>query len=150
MSHDPSWASSPRARSVMQGNRSRDTLPELTVRRAVHARGLRYFVGRRPLPHLRRTADMVFPRAKVAVFVDGCYWHGCPVHYTPSQTHREYWSSKLSRNQERDRETDALLQANGWLVVRIWEHEDCELAADRISAILRGDGGDADTLLPEQ
>jgi DNA mismatch endonuclease (patch repair protein) len=67
----------------MQGNRSRDTKPELAVRRILHARGLRYFVNRKPVPDLRRTADLVFTRAKVAVFIDGCFWHGCPEHHKP-------------------------------------------------------------------
>ncbi|MGI8446713.1 MAG: hypothetical protein ACR2MP_05920 [Streptosporangiaceae bacterium] len=84
----PSWASSARSRNVMRGNRSRDTRPELAVRSAVHRRGLRYRVSVRPLPEVRRTADLVFPSERVAVFIDGCYWHGCPEHYVPSLSNR--------------------------------------------------------------
>ncbi|MGH6915044.1 MAG: DNA mismatch repair protein Vsr, partial [Geminicoccales bacterium] len=80
--NDKSWASNAGTRASMQANKSRDTKPELALRRAVHAMGLRYRVAARPLPALRRTADLVFTRAKVAVFVDGCFWHGCPQHHT--------------------------------------------------------------------
>lgn len=97
-----SWASSDAARKTMQGNRGRDTSAELAVRRLAHAQGLRYRVNARPEADLRRTADMLFTRAKVAVFVDGCYWHGCPEHFTMPATNLDYWSSKIDRNQERD------------------------------------------------
>lgn len=121
----------------MRGNRSRDTTPELALRRAVHARGLRYRTNVRPLPDVRRTADLVFRAAKVAVFLDGCYWHGCPEHLRLPTANRPYWSAKISRNRERDRETDALLAEAGWKVLRVWEHEDPEAAADRIEAVVR-------------
>lgn len=122
----------------MQGNRRRDTKPEMAVRRAVHALGLRYRVDARPLPHLNRRADMVFTRAKVAVFVDGCYWHGCPEHGTTARTNATYWDSKIGRNRDRDGETDRLLGEAGWLIVRIWEHEDAQEAAERVAAAVRG------------
>lgn len=115
----------------MQAIRSRDTKPEKLLRQLVHAKGLRYRVAARPLPELRRTADMVFGPAKVAVFVDGCYWHGCPDHYVPPKTNSGYWSEKVLRNVERDRDTDQRLRDAGWLVLRFWEHdsaEDCALA----------------------
>lgn len=107
----------------MQGNRSRDTSPELAVRRALHAMGLRYRVAARPLPSLRRTADIVFRPARVAVFVDGCFWHGCPEHYRPPSSNVEYWAPKILRNQERDLETTTALEAAGWTVLRYWEHD---------------------------
>jgi DNA mismatch endonuclease (patch repair protein) len=118
----------------MRGNRRRDTLPELAVRRAVHALGLRYRVDARPLPDLNRRADLVFTRAKVAVFVDGCYWHGCPEHGTVAQTNADYWERKIRRNRERDQETDILLADHGWMSLRIWEHEQVVVAAERIRA----------------
>lgn len=118
----------------MQGNRSRDTRPELAVRRAVHALGLRYRVNMRPLPGLRRTADLVFTRAKVAVFVDGCFWHGCPEHYRPATTNRTFWDAKVDANRARDLETNAALAVAGWVVLRIWEHESPAEAAKRIVA----------------
>lgn len=118
----------------MQAIRSRDTTPERLVRSLVHAQGLRYRVAARPLPHLRRTADLVFRPAKVAVFIDGCYWHGCPEHYVSPRTNPGYWSDKVARNVTRDRDTDEQLYAAGWTVLRFWEHEPAEDCAGRIAA----------------
>jgi DNA mismatch endonuclease, patch repair protein len=118
----------------MRGNRGRDTRPEIRIRHAVHALGLRYRVGIRPVPVLRRTADLVFTRAKVAVFVDGCYWHGCPTHHRPSRLNADFWASKIAKNRERDAETDARLVEAGWTVLRIWEHEDPDIGARRVQA----------------
>ncbi|MGH3273456.1 MAG: very short patch repair endonuclease [Streptosporangiaceae bacterium] len=116
----------------MQANRGRDTRPELALRSRVHELGLRYRVSARPLPSVRRTADLVFTRAHVAVFLDGCFWHGCPDHHRPAQRNGDFWREKITRNRERDNETDALLGAAGWTVVRIWEHDDPGLAALQI------------------
>ncbi|MEU1197280.1 very short patch repair endonuclease [Streptomyces sp. NPDC005813] len=127
-----SWASSAARRRNMQAIRSRDTTPERLVRRLVHARGLRYRVAARPLSDLRRTADMVFRPAKVAVFIDGCYWHGCPEHYVSPKTNPGYWSGKVARNMARDRDTDERLRAAGWLVLRFWEHEAAEECSEAI------------------
>ncbi|MFJ9669538.1 very short patch repair endonuclease [Streptomyces sp. NPDC101221] len=127
-----SWATSSRTRASMQGNRSRDTRPELALRQAAHRLRLRYRVSTRPLPELPRTADMVFTRARVAVFVDGCFWHGCPTHYTPSKSNVTYWTEKIIRNKERDEDTNRRLREAGWLVIRIWEHEDLEVAARKL------------------
>lgn len=121
----------------MQAIRSRDTKPEWLIRRLVHAQGLRYRVGAKPLPGLRRTADMVFRPAKVAVFIDGCYWHGCPEHYVPPKTNAGYWSDKVARNMARDRDTDQRLAKAGWTVLRFWEHEPSIDCADRIAAEVR-------------
>jgi DNA mismatch endonuclease, patch repair protein len=95
-----SWASTPAIRRVMQGNKSRDTKPEIAVRSAVHALGMRYRVSARPLRDLRRTADLVFRNARVAVFVDGCFWHGCPEHHARAQDERELLGNEDSRQQE--------------------------------------------------
>lgn len=122
----------------MQGNRRRDTAPELAVRRVVHARGLRYRVDHRPLADLNRRADLVFPRARVAVFIDGCYWHGCPEHGTIAKTNAEYWSTKIVTNRRRDLDTDRRLGEAGWTVLRAWEHEDPAGVAERIVAAVRG------------
>jgi len=122
-SYEP-WASSPAARAVMRANKSRDTKPELAVRRHLHAMGLRYRVSFRPEPQLRRSADIVFPRLHVAVFIDGCYWHACPEHGTVSRANATYWSDKLARNVARDADTTTRLQKAGWTVLRFWEHED--------------------------
>ncbi|MGN9778583.1 very short patch repair endonuclease [Micromonospora sp. H33] len=128
-----SWASSPAVRSVMRANRSRDTRPEMALRSAVHALGLRYRVDRQPLVGLRRKADLVFAGPRVAVFVDGCFWHGCPQHYRPSTRNSEFWSSKIEGNRDRDAQTDEKLAAAGWTVIRVWEHEDTQQAASRIA-----------------
>jgi DNA mismatch endonuclease, patch repair protein len=129
------FASSAHARRKMQAQPSRDTEPELALRRAVHAMGLRYRVHQRPLPELRRQADFVFRPARVAVFVDGCFWHGCATH--GRREHRVngwYWPEKIERNRRRDADTDARLVAAGWTVVRVWEHEPADDAARKVAA----------------
>ncbi|MET9606098.1 very short patch repair endonuclease [Streptomyces sp. NPDC006512] len=132
-----SWASSAARRRNMQAIRSRDTKPELVIRRLVHAKGLRYRIAARPLPGLRRTADLVFRPVKVAVFVDGCYWHGCPEHYVSPKTNPGYWSEKVARNMARDRDTDRQLEEAGWLVLRFWEHERSDVCAATIAATVQ-------------
>jgi DNA mismatch endonuclease (patch repair protein) len=127
-----SWASTPGVRRGMQANRGRDTKPEMAVRRAAHAAGLRYRVDHRPIPTLNRRADLVFTRAKVAVFVDGCFWHGCPAHHTVAKSNAPFWAEKVRRNRERDAETDSLLADDGWTVIRVWEHEPAEAVVTRI------------------
>ncbi|RLV56757.1 DNA mismatch endonuclease Vsr [Aeromicrobium phragmitis] len=121
----------------MQGNKRRDTSPEWAVRRRVHAMGLRYRVDVRPLSWLNRRADLVFVAAKVAVFIDGCFWHGCPEHHTAARTNAEYWASKVRQNRARDVETDRLLVEAGWKVLRVWEHEEPTTVAERVAAEVR-------------
>lgn len=116
----------------MQANRSRDTKPELSIRRAVHAMGLRYRVAERPIKQLPRSGDLVFSRARVVVFVDGCFWHGCPLHYIAPRANAEFWKAKIERNRERDAETSAVLNSQGWIVLRFWGHEDPSTAAEKI------------------
>lgn len=128
----------------MTSNRGRDTGPELALRRELHARGLRYYVNRRPIPTLRRTADIVFPRLRIAVFVDGCFWHGCPEHHTVAKTNADYWATKVLGNIERDRDTDTRLTAAGWTVYRVWEHEKPGDAADGIETAIRERSGRAE------
>ena len=130
-------ASSPAARATMLANRGRHTRPELSVRRALFARGLRYRLHRRPLAGLRAEADIVFAREKVAVFVDGCFWHRCPEHGVLPKSNRTFWLTKLETNVARDRRSDLELFTNGWTVVRVWEHEPVHEAADRIEAAVR-------------
>ncbi|MGW5043875.1 very short patch repair endonuclease [Streptomyces griseoluteus] len=131
---DGSDASSTAVRAVMVANRGRDTKPELLLRSVLHRRGLRYRVNAQPLPELRRTADVVFSKARVAVFVDGCYWHGCPDHYRPATKRAEFWDGKIRSNKARDEETNHRLRESGWTVIRVWEHEDPNSAADKICA----------------
>lgn len=138
--HDESWASTPGSRASMQSNRGRDTSPELAVRRRLHALGLRYRVSVRPIKNVRRTADILFPRAQVAVFIDGCFWHGCAEHYQAPARNAEFWLAKRIRNQERDADTDRTLEAHGWRPLRIWEHEvraDPDAVAARIAGLVR-------------
>lgn len=120
----------------MRATRGRDTGPELAIRRIVHAAGLRYRVDERPLPDLNRRADMVFRSRKIAVFIDGCYWHGCPEHHTVARANAEYWATKVERNRERDHHTSECLIAEGWIVLRFWEHiPPAEAAAAIINAV---------------
>ncbi|MGB6246809.1 very short patch repair endonuclease [Gordonia sp. (in: high G+C Gram-positive bacteria)] len=132
-----SWASSAGVRKSMQSNRSRDTGPELKLRSELHRRGLRYFVDRAPIKGVRRRADIVFPRKKIAVFVDGCFWHGCPEHFTIAKTNAGYWAAKVDGTRARDRDTDRILTAAGWTVLRVWEHEDIGDAANRVVVAVR-------------
>jgi DNA mismatch endonuclease (patch repair protein) len=132
-----SWASTEGIRATMRANRSRDTKPELILRRAVHALGLRYRVDFRPIPNVRRTADLVFTKARVAVFVDGCFWHGCPEHHVKAKRNADFWAEKARRNRERDAETNLLLKAEGWTILRFWEHEDLQAAARTVDSIVR-------------
>ena len=121
----------------MLGNRSRDTRPERAIRSLVHSRGLRYRVAAKPLKGIRRTADLVFRPTKVAVFVDGCFWHKCPDHFVLPATNAEYWRQKIDGNVNRDNDTDFLLAEEGWEVLRFWEHEPPTDAADQIVATVR-------------
>ena len=118
----------------MRAIRRRDTTPEMQIRSLLHRAGLRYRVDYRvgtgrsaPRP------DIAFTRAKVAVFIDGCFWHSCPEHATMPKANREFWEAKLRRNVERDRENDRALRAMGWTVIRVWEHEPAAAAVVRIS-----------------
>ena len=131
-----SWASSQAVRKTMQGNRSRDTRAELAVRRRLHAEGFRYLVNARPVADLRRTADIVFRGSKVAVFIDGCYWHGCPDHFKPPATNVTYWRDKIARNRARDLDTRIRLESRGWRVLRFWEHENPAAAAQQIRSVV--------------
>jgi DNA mismatch endonuclease, patch repair protein len=127
----------PATSARMSKQARRDTEPELLLRRGLHQFGLRYRVDH-PLPGMpRRRADILFTRAKVAVFVDGCFWHGCPEHKTTPAHNAAWWTAKLTRNFERDRETDAHLISLGWTVLRVWEHENMTHAATDIGRIVR-------------
>ena len=121
----------------MAANRGRDTRPELAVRSAVHRLGLRFRVNARPITELRRTADLVFRRQHVAVFIDGCFWHGCPEHHTLAKKNRRYWSRKVEENVSRDHETRRVLEEAGWTVLRYWEHEDPGTVASAVARIVR-------------
>lgn len=129
--------SSEAALKRMQAAKPRDTAPEVALRSALHRRGLRYRVDTKPLEELNRRADVVFRSTKVAVFLDGCFWHGCPIHGTQAKANAEFWSRKIKENQERDLDTTERLEHAGWAVVRVWEHEDPEEASERILNLIR-------------
>lgn len=118
----------------MSQQKSRNTGIEVVLRQELHRRGLRYRVHRRPIPAVRREADIIFGPAKVAVFVDGCFWHGCPVHATWPKSNEQFWRNKIEGNERRDRDTDQRLAEAGWLPLRVWEHEAPSEAADRVGA----------------
>lgn len=120
----------------MRSQRRRDTKPELALRRELHRRGRRFFVDRAPLAQVRRRADLVFPTPQVAVFVDGCFWHACPQHGRVPRSNTAWWRDKLTGNAARDEDTDLRLVAQGWRVVRVWEHEPVSAAADRVERCL--------------
>ncbi|MBW4720704.1 very short patch repair endonuclease [Saccharothrix obliqua] len=126
----------------MSRQRSKDTEIEVALRRELHRLGLRYRVHQRPVRAVRREADVVFGPSKVAVFVDGCFWHGCPEHGTWPKNNREFWRTKIETNQARDANTDQRLAEAGWLAIRVWEHENPTEAADRVrEAVLARRGG---------
>ena len=125
-------ASSEAALARMRSARQRDTAPEVALRARLHRMGLRYFVDRAPLPGARRRADVVFPRAKVAVYLDGCFWHGCPDHGTQPKANAAWWAAKIDANRHRDADTDQSLARAGWTVLRFWEHDDADLAAQAV------------------
>jgi DNA mismatch endonuclease (patch repair protein) len=135
------FASSEAVRRRMSMQRRSGTAPELALRRALFTRGLRYRVDVAPVPSLRRKADVVFGRARLAVFVDGCFWHGCPQHGgRRHEVNGWYWPAKIERNRRRDRDTDVVLAAAGWRVLRVWEHElagdGTHLVAERVQALV--------------
>lgn len=130
--HGTPAASSPDALRRMKSQRQRDTAAETALRSLLHRRGFRFRVHY-GLPNLRRRADLAFPRLRVAVFVDGCFWHGCPEHGTWPKQNAEWWRDKIEANRRRDADTDASLAAQGWSVIRVWEHQNPEAAARTVA-----------------
>lgn len=125
------------ATRIGKANRRTNTKPEVRLRSLLHARGLRFRKDHLlRVGDLRVRPDIVFPRTKVAVFVDGCFWHSCPDHFHMPETNQEYWVPKLEGNVARDRRVDAALVDGGWQVVRVWEHENVAAAADQIESVL--------------
>jgi DNA mismatch endonuclease, patch repair protein len=129
-------SSSPAASRRMQTTLQRDTPCERQLRSALHRMGLRFRI-QWPVPGTRRRSDVAFPGVKIAVFVDGCFWHCCPVHATWPKSNRVWWQTKLAANVARDRETDRLLRCAGWQVIRFWEHEEMETAARTVARLVR-------------
>lgn len=126
-------------RKRMAAQKRADTKLELELRHALFAAGYRYRVGY-PVPGMaRRSIDVAFPGRKVAIFIDGCFWHRCPEHYVAVKNNAEWWETKLGRNVERDLETTAWLKASGWLVVRVWEHESVADVLHRLIPVLQSE-----------
>ncbi|MGD1056748.1 MAG: very short patch repair endonuclease [Solirubrobacteraceae bacterium] len=130
----PIRASSPSVRKRMQRQRERDTTLERQIRSLLHARGLRFYVHRQLLADVRREVDIVFPTVRLAVFVDGCWWHGCPQHVTWPKSNAQFWRQKIEANRVRDIDTTRRLENEDWRVVRIWEHTTANAAAMLIEA----------------
>lgn len=118
----------------MQRQPTRHTGPEMALRRALHARGVRYRLHH---PNLPGRPDVALPAARIAVFVDGCFWHSCPDHGRTPHNNAAWWAEKLAANVARDRRKDAALGEIGWLAVHVWEHEDPVRAAGTIAALWR-------------
>lgn len=116
-------ASSPQVRKVMQAIPSRDTTPEKTLRSLLHRMGLRFRKDVEPENSISCKVDIVFSKAKVCVFIDGCFWHGCPKHFHPPKTNTEWWLEKVQDNRERDERKSTLIEEHGWIVLRYWEHD---------------------------
>ena len=116
-------ASSTAVRRAMQAVASEDTEPETTLRRALHRSGLRYRLHARPEVDIRCNADLVFRASKVCIFVDGCFWHGCPLHFLLPKTNSDWWYEKICDNRARDERQRRQLEEKGWKVIRLWEHE---------------------------
>ncbi len=123
-------------RKRMKATKRRDTAGELALRSQLHRLGLRFRVDY-PLPGTRRRADIAFPRQRVAVYSDGCFWHGCPEHGTWPKRNAEWWKSKIEANRKRDSATDRALAELGWIVIRVWEHENPDEAVTRVEAIVK-------------
>jgi len=123
-------------RNVMRANKRSNTQPELRIRKLVHAAGLRYRIDTKPEKDLNRRADIVFRQAKVAVFIHGCFWHGCPRHFKSPKTNKRFWQTKIERNIQRDKETRNILRKRGWRVIEIWEHQSSESGARSIVRVV--------------
>ncbi|GAA3484329.1 very short patch repair endonuclease [Streptomyces yanii] len=128
--------SSPGVSTRMSRQASRDTAPEVAVRKLLHAAGYRYRINARVPGMSRRTIDIAFTRSKVAVMIDGCFWHGCPEHATQPKANSEWWRKKLDRNIARDLETTEHLTAAGWTVLRFWEHAPAVGVAEQVAAVV--------------
>lgn len=128
--------SSSAALNRMKAAKPRDTAPEKALRSVLFRKGLRFRVDTKPIKEFNRKADIVFQSAKTAVFVDGCFWHGCPIHGTQAKANAEFWRNKIKQNQLRDLDTNEKLKKAGWKVIRVWEHENPEKAAEKILKIV--------------
>jgi DNA mismatch endonuclease, patch repair protein len=130
-------ASAPSVRQRMQTTGRRDTPPELRVRSLLHRNGYRFRVDVSPVSATRSRADIVFPRLKFAIYIDGCFWHGCAQHGTWPKANGDWWRHKIETNRNRDVANTTILMRSGWTVIRVWEHEDPDIVVETIIAALR-------------
>lgn len=133
----PIEASSKEASQRMAKVRQKDTKAEMSLRRELHRKGLRYRVNFKVLDKPRRIADIVFTKQKLAIFVDGCFWHGCPEHATWPKQNSQFWQSKISTNKVRDLDTNERLRSIGWTVLRFWEHEEPSILAEIVEKLIK-------------
>lgn len=139
LSGKEAWKDVPELRRrIMRANRRRDTRPELALRRELHRLGLRYRVDFpiRPAGQCLIRPDVVFPSRRIALYVDGCFWHGCPDHGTRASTNRDYWAEKIAANRARDARLTQALEEDGWAVLRFWEHDDPTASAYRVKEVV--------------
>ncbi|WP_179701591.1 DNA mismatch endonuclease Vsr [Leifsonia naganoensis] len=132
-----SWATSPAVRRSMLANRRTGTRPELLVRSRLHGAGYRFRVDYKAIPHARLRVDIAFTRQRVAVLIDGCFWHSCPTHSSTPKSNADYWVPKLAANVARDRRNTELLKDAGWDVLRFWEHEPIDSIMSEVTEHLR-------------
>ena len=130
-------ASSLAVRNVMKGNKGTNTKPELLIRSKIHQAGLRYSINARPENGWNTRADLVFRKKKVAVYIHGCFWHGCAYHFKLPKRNRSFWEEKILKNKERDIRTKRFLQKRGWKVLVFWEHQESSLCAQKIISAVR-------------
>jgi DNA mismatch endonuclease (patch repair protein) len=116
------FSTTPERSKTMSAIRAKDTKPEISLRKALWSMGVRNY---RKYPKLPGKPDLIFPKHKIVVFVDGCFWHGCPKHFRTPKSNKNYWDQKIVRNTERDREVSAKLKEMGYKVIRVWEHDVC-------------------------
>jgi DNA mismatch endonuclease (patch repair protein) len=129
-------ASSPATRRVMQTVRRRDTQPEMALRSALHEAGLRFRKDFKPEPDLKCKADIVFPKKKVCIFVDGCFWNRCRQHFVLPKANSAWWKEKIQSTVDRDLNQTRLLRSRGWRVHRVWEHEIVGRRLDQVVALV--------------
>lgn len=129
-----------KSRRRMRQQQKANTKPEVELRSELYRRGLRYRIDQAPIPGLRRRADLVFPGTRVAVFVHGCFWHGCPEHSRATKSNSKWWADKIAVNKQRDAQTIAALVAREWCPIQVWEHEPPAEAAQRVESVVKARG----------
>ena len=128
--------SSDAARKRMEAAKPKGTLPEIKLQSALEQVGVLFEVDVKPIDNLQRRADILIRDERIAIFVDGCFWHGCPIHGTQAKANAKFWADKINRNKERDLDTNRRLAEDGWTVLRIWEHEDPKQISNQVVELI--------------